>query len=112
LKPLSLAYTLCHPAGCTAETEATPDLLNDLKKGGGLMIFAINATGAPAAFPVPLVGFEQSYGGAPVDAKKYSEARRSLMQQIAQRQHEMMEEQKKQLEAKEGATGAAPAAKK
>ena len=79
LKPLSLAYTLCHPAGCTAETEATPDLLNDLKKGGGLMIFAINAAGAPAAFPVPLVGFEQSYAGAPVDPKKYSEARRSLM---------------------------------
>jgi invasion protein IalB len=112
LKPVSLAYTLCHPAGCTAETEATPDLLNDLKKGGGLMVFAINATGAPAAFPVPLIGFEQSYAGAPVDAKKYSEARRSLMQQIAQRQHEMMEEHKKQQAAKEGATGAAPAAKK
>ena len=115
LKPLSLAYTLCHPAGCTAETEATPELLNDLKKGGGLMVFAINAAGAPAAFPVPLVGFEQSYGGAPVDPQKYSEARRSLMQQIAQRQHEMMEEYKKQQEAKakEGATtGSAPPAKK
>src|SRR5262245_9168739 len=115
LKPVSLAYTLCHPAGCTAETEATPDLLNDLKKGGGLMIFAINAAGAPAAFPVPLVGFEQSYAGAPVDSQKYSEARRTLMQQIAQRQHEMMEEYKKQQEAKEkGATGSTtpPAAKK
>ena len=117
LKPLSLAYTLCHPAGCTAETEATAELLNDLKKGGGLMVFAINAAGAPAAFPVPLVGFEQSYAGAPVDPKKYSEARRSLMQQIAQRQHDMMEEYKKQQEAKEkegatGATGAAPPAKK
>jgi invasion protein IalB len=113
LKPLSLAYTLCHPAGCTAETEATPDLLNDLKKGGGLMVFAINAAGSPAAFPVPLVGFEQSYGGPPVDSKKYSEARRSLMQQIAQRQQEMMEEHKKQQEAKEkeGATGSVPAKK-
>jgi len=113
LKPISLAYTLCHPAGCTAETEATPDLLNDLKKGGGMMVFAINAAGAPAAFPVPLVGFEQSYAGPPVDAKKYSEARRSLMQQIAQRQQEMMEEYKKQQEAKEkeGATGSVPAKK-
>jgi len=113
LKPLSLAYTLCHPAGCTAEAEATPDLLNDLKKGGGLMVFAINAAGAPAAFPVPLVGFEQSYGGPPVDSKKYSEARRSLMQQIAQRQQEAMEEYKKQQEAKakEGATGSVPAKK-
>jgi Invasion associated locus B (IalB) protein len=113
LKPISLAYTLCHPAGCTAETEATPDLLNDLKKGGGMMVFAINAAGAPAAFPVPLVGFEQSYGGPPVDSKKYSEARRSLMQQIAQRQQEAMEEYKKQQEAKEkeGATGSVPAKK-
>ena len=112
LKPVSLAYTLCHPAGCTAETEATPDLLNDLKKGGGLMVFAINAAGAPAAFPVPLVGFEQSYAGPPVDSKKYSEARRSLMQQIAQRQQEAMEEYKKQQEAKkEGATGSVPAKK-
>ncbi len=111
LKPLSLAYTLCHPAGCTAETEATADLLNDLKKGGGLMIFAINASGAPAAFPVPLVGFEQSYSGPPVDSQKYSEARRSLMQQIAQRQHEMMEEYKKQQAAKDGgATGSVPPA--
>jgi invasion protein IalB len=110
LKALSLAYTLCHPAGCTAETEATPDLLNDLKKGGGLMVFAINAAGAPAAFPVPLVGFEQSYAGPPVDSQKYSEARRSLMQQIAQRQHEMIEEYKKQQAAKEGATGSVPPA--
>lgn len=117
LKPLSLAYTLCHPAGCTAETEATAELLNDLKKGGGLMVFAINAAGAPAAFPVPLVGFEQSYAGAPVDSQKYSEARRTLMQQIAQRQQEMVEEHKrKQQEAKDnkGATGstAPPAVKK
>src|SRR5262245_42370483 len=111
LKPVSLAYTLCHPAGCTAETEATPDLLNELKKGGGLMVFAINAAGAPAAFPVPLVGFEQSYAGPPVDSQKYSEARRTLMQQIAQRQHEMIEEYKKQQAAKEGgATGSVPAA--
>jgi len=111
LKAISLAYTLCHPAGCTAETEATPDLLNDLKKGGGLMVFAINATGSPAAFPVPLVGFDQSYAGPPVDSQKYSEARRTLMQQIAQRQHEMMEEYKKQQAAKEGgATGSVPAA--
>jgi invasion protein IalB len=27
LQSLSLSYTLCHPAGCTAEVEATPELL-------------------------------------------------------------------------------------
>lgn len=96
LKGIALAYTLCHPGGCTAETEAKPDLINDLKTSGGLMVFAINAAGAPVAFPVPLNGFEQSYAGQPVDSAKYSEARKQLMQQIAQRQQQLIQEYQKQ----------------
>jgi invasion protein IalB len=96
LKPMALGYTLCHPAGCTAETEATADLLKELKTGGGLMVFAVNAVSQPIAFPVPLNGFEEAYAGAPVDNQKYSEARRALMQQIAQRQQQLMAEYKKQ----------------
>jgi hypothetical protein len=53
-------------------------------------VFAASA-GAPAdSGRSPL---RWSYAG-PVDTKKYSEARKSLMQQIAQRQQQM-EEQKK-----------------
>jgi len=95
LKGIQLAYTLCHPAGCTAETEATTDLLNTMKTSGGLLVFAINAAGAPVVFPVPLAGFDASYAGPPIDTKQYSEARKSLMQQIAQRQQQLIEEQKK-----------------
>ena len=109
IKGLQLAYTLCHPAGCTAETEATPELLNNLKSSAGMLVFAINAAGAPAVFPVPLGGFDSSYAGPPIDTKKYSEARKSLMQQIAQRQQQLMEEQKKQQEAQGAAPGAPPA---
>ncbi len=109
IKGLQLAYTLCHPAGCTAETEATPELLNNLKSSAGILVFAINAAGAPAVFPVPLAGFDASYAGPPIDTKKYSEARKSLMQQIAQRQQQLMEEQKKQQEAQGAAPGAPPA---
>ncbi len=98
MKGLALKYTLCHAAGCTAETEATPELLNDLKGSGGLMIFAIGAAGAPIAFPVPLDGFAQALAGQPVDTLKYSEARKALMQQIAARQQEMAAEYKKQSE--------------
>jgi invasion protein IalB len=105
LKAIKLAYTLCHPAGCTAEAEATPELLNLLKSNAGMVVFAINAGGAPVAFPVPLSGFAESYAGPPIDTKKYSEARKSLMQQIAQRQHQLMEEHKKQEEAKGAAKG-------
>jgi invasion protein IalB len=113
LKAVKLTYTLCHPAGCTAEMEATPELIGDLRTGGGLVVFAINATGAPVGFPVPLVGFEQSYSGPPVDNKQYGEARKALMQQIAARQQELYEQQKKQMEEQQkGAPGAAPAQKK
>ena len=87
-------------ASCGVETiEATGELLNDLRTSGGLVVFAINAGGQPVGFPVPLVGFEQAYAGTPVDNKQYGEARRALMQQIAQRQHELIEEQKKQQQA-------------
>jgi invasion protein IalB len=110
LKNLKLAYTLCHPAGCTAETEMTPELLTDLKTGGGLLVFAINASGAPVAFPVPLVGFEAAHAGGPVDPKQYSDARRALMQQIAARQQQAIEEHKKQQEAGAAAGGQPPAA--
>jgi invasion protein IalB len=109
LKAVKLAYTLCHPAGCTAEMEATPELLTDLKTGGGLVVFAINAGGSPVGFPVPLTGFEQSFAGAPVDNKQYGEARRALMQQIAARQQEQMEQQKKQMEEQQKGAPAAPA---
>jgi invasion protein IalB len=109
LKAIKLAYTLCHPAGCTAEMETTPDLLADLKTGGGLVVFAINAGGAPVAFPVPLTGFDQSYTGAPVDNKQYGEARRALMQQIQARQQEQMEQQRKQMEEQQKGAPVTPA---
>jgi invasion protein IalB len=89
LKGIKLGYTICHPAGCTAEMEATSDLLNDLRTSGGLVVFAINAAGQPVGFPVSLIGFEQAYTGSPVDSKQYGEARQALIQQIAQRQQQL-----------------------
>ena len=96
LKGLQLSYTLCHAAGCTAEMDATPELLTDLKSNGGIMVFAIAASGAPIAFPVPLAGFEQALAGQPIDTQKYGEARKALMMQIAQRQQQLQAEMKKQ----------------
>jgi invasion protein IalB len=83
---LRLKFTLCHPAGCTAELEATPDVIEWMRRGGGMMVYAINAEGKPVAFPVPFNGFAAAYAGPPVDSKAYSEARQKLMAQIAERQ--------------------------
>ena len=96
LEALKLSYALCHPAGCTAEVEAGKDVVGKLKTGGGLMIMAINAQGQVIAFPVPLTGFTEAFDGQPVDNAKYSEARKTLMAQIAQRQQQAMEEYRKQ----------------
>src|SRR5262249_33104667 len=68
LKGIELGYTLCHPAGCTAEVEATGELLDDLRTSGGLVVSATNSAGAPVAFPVPLVGFAEAFAGPPVEA--------------------------------------------
>ena len=58
---------------------------------------------------MPLDGFDQSLVGTPVDNKQYGEARKALMEQIAARQQQLIEQQK--AEAQKGAPAAAPAAK-
>lgn len=85
LKPISLKYSLCHPAGCTAEITAPDGLVAAMEKGGGLMILALNAAGRPIAFPVPLTGFSTAHKGKPVDSQKYGEARARLMASIRER---------------------------
>lgn len=94
LKPIELHYSLCHPAGCTAETEATPEILSEMAKGGGIMVLAMNASAQPVGFPVPLDGYNEAASGPPVDNKKYAEARSALMKQIRERQQKLAEDWK------------------
>jgi invasion protein IalB len=119
LKPLSLKYSLCHAAGCTAEVEATAELIESMKTGGGIMVIAMNAGAQPIGFPVPLDGFTEAFAGKPVDNKEYAKARGQLMAQIRERQQAALEkykaEQMKNLPPPppgEAAPAAAPAAKK
>jgi invasion protein IalB len=110
LKPVELKYALCHPAGCTAEVEATKETVESLKTGGGLMVLAMNAAAQPVAFPVPLDGFDAAHAGAPVDNKAYANARGQLMQQIRQRQAELLKQHQAQQAQQAQAAGSAPAA--
>lgn len=101
LKPIELKYSLCHPAGCTAEVEATADMITQLKAGAGLMVLAMNAAAQPIGFPVPLDGFGEAFAGKPVDNAEYAKARGQLMGQIKQRQAELVEQYKKEQAAKD-----------
>lgn len=105
LKPIELKYSLCHPAGCTAETEATKEIMEAMKTGGGLMVLAMNAAAQPIAFPVPLDGFSEAEAGKPVDNAEYAKARGQLMEQIRQRQAALIEQYRKEQAEKAGATG-------
>ncbi len=116
LKPLTLRYSLCHAAGCTAEVEATAELVEQMKTGGGIMVIAMNAGAQPIGFPVPLDGFPEAFAGKPVDNKEYAKARGQLMAQIRERQQAAIEkykaDQMKNLPPDPSAPAAAPAAKK
>ena len=119
LSPVKLNFTLCHPAGCTAEIELTAELMAQLKANAGLMIFSINGNGQVIAFPVPLTGFGTALDGQPADNAAYLTQRKELMTEIGRRQQVAFEEYKKQQEQQgqqqpTGSTGkaAAPAEKK
>lgn len=114
LSPIKLNFSLCHPAGCTAEIELTKEIMDQLRSNAGMMIFAINANGQVIAFPVPLSGFAKALDGAPADNAEYSKQRRVLMEQIAQNQKAAYEawQKKQQEQQKAGAAPAAPEKKK
>lgn len=112
LEPIKFTFSFCHQAGCTAEIEATKDMIDAFKAGSGIMVLAYNAQRQLVAFPVPLAGFNEALAGEPIDNQKYSEARKQAMMQIAERQQQLAEEhRKRQAEAAEKGGAAAPAGK-
>ncbi len=79
LKVANLQYAYCYAAGCTAEVEATKELVDDMKKGAGLLIRAVDILGRPAMWGVPLSGFGQAFAGPATDNKRYADARADFM---------------------------------
>ncbi len=116
LTPIKVPYILCHSAGCTGEIDATPELIEQFKTNGGIIVYAVSGQGAPVAFPIPLVGFDTALGGAPADNQEYAKQRQALMQQIATNQQKAIEEYRRQSEELQKSQGqvapkaAAPAA--
>jgi invasion protein IalB len=116
LKPIDLKYTLCHPSGCTAEVEATKEMVESLKTGGGVVILAMNGAAQPVPFSIPLDGFATAQAGPAADNKVYSEQRRGFFESLQARREEELrqafEAQKSQerLAPKPGELAPAPAA--
>lgn len=101
---IELKYTFCLPNGCTAETEATPALVEQLAKGKMLIVVALSAVGEQMGFQVPLNGFKQTLDGKPVDTAKFANARKQLLMRIRENMIAKAKEQQKIVEqAKQGA---------
>jgi len=94
LKTVDLKFAHCLPVGCTAEMQATTELIDGLKASAGLAVLAIWTNGRQFTIPVPLNGFAAALDGKPVDNKQYQENRKKLMMQIRQRQVELMNKRK------------------
>ena len=109
-EPINLPFTLCHPMGCTAEIEATKDLLDKMKKAQNIAVGAINIGGKTIGFRVPMQGFEKTLAGPPADNEKYKEERKRVMTSIRERQIELAKKAKEDAAVKGGDAAKAPAA--
>jgi len=64
-QPLVAPYVNCVADGCTADYEASNELISKMRSGKGLVVQGINGAGQPVSLVVPLADFANAYGGAP-----------------------------------------------
>jgi invasion protein IalB len=97
-QPMTAPYVICFSNGCMADYEASVDLIGKMKKGQGLVIQAINATGQPISLVMPLGDFAKAYEGPPTDPKVFEEQQKKLQEELQRR----ADEARKKLESQQG----------
>jgi invasion protein IalB len=84
-QPQTAPYVICFTNGCMADYEATPQMVDQLKKGKGLVVQAINANGQPLSLVLPLNDFAKAYEGPPTDPKVFEAQQQKLQQELQKR---------------------------
>jgi len=84
-KFVALPYQICLPAGCTAEIEATPELIDQMNKAKVMTVYAINIQGFAVPLKLQMGGFTTAMSGKPIDAAKYFNARKNMIMDIQER---------------------------
>jgi invasion protein IalB len=82
-KPFAGPYLTCLPAGCLADFDATPELVEKMRKGQGLTVKAINLDGTLLTVPLPFEGFAKTNAGPPVDPKVLAEQQKKAREAAA-----------------------------
>jgi invasion protein IalB len=81
-QPMVGPYMTCLPAGCLADFDATPAIVEKMQKGQSLMVKALRLDGSLLAVPLPLGGFAKANTGPATDPKVIAEQQQKLRDQI------------------------------
>jgi invasion protein IalB len=94
-QPMTAPYVICFTNGCMADYPVSNEMVEKMKKGRGLVVQAINASGQPISVVLPLNDFAKAYDGPPTDPKVFAEQQQKLQEELQKR----AEEARKRLEA-------------
>jgi hypothetical protein len=81
-QPVAGPYLTCLPAGCLADFDATPAIVEKMQKDQSLMVKAIRLDGSLLAVPLPLTGFAKANAGAATDPKVIAEQQQKLREAL------------------------------
>ena len=81
-QPMVGPYLTCLPAGCLADFDATPAIVEKMQKDQSLMVKALRLDGSLLAVPLPLGGFAKANAGPATDPKVIAEQQQKLRDQI------------------------------
>jgi invasion protein IalB len=93
-QPMQGPYVICFNNGCMADYEASAELIQNMKKGQGLVVQGINGAGQAISLVLPLNDFAKAYDGPPTDPKVFEEQQKKLQEELQRR----AEEARKKLE--------------
>jgi invasion protein IalB len=96
-QPMTGPYVICFNNGCMADYEASQELINNMKKGQGLVVQGINGAGTPISLVLPLNDFAKAYDGPPTDPKEFEAQQKKLQDELQRR----AEEARKKLEGQQ-----------
>ncbi len=102
-EPIKLVYTTCDQAGCYAEANIEPAVIEQMKTGKQIAYLGIDVTGRALSIPLPLEGFAKAIEGSPIPVEKYNEDQRKIAEVIRTRLADLRKKQEE--EAKNGGAG-------
>lgn len=101
-EPLKFTYVFCHAEGCVVDTEATPQIVDAMRKGKDVSISVFHTFyNRPVSFNVPLKGFTATFEGEAVDGNQYFQRRQQLRLAIRKRTSDAIKKAREAQAAKE-----------